>query len=266
MKTVLRFLLAMAALSAPPAVRAVGGEAPAGAWIEQLIAASAPIRSLRCETRRETEMNGARFVILSRVWFQRPDRLHVESAAPMPRRIVVDGTAIHKWVEGYPDGLRLPLAEAPEAELIQVRRVPGTAEEQLMRLRGLPALELPPTADFPVRRGFRPPAPHPYTVVSLDAEGRVARVEFFESEQSERPRLRTDYSGWQRTPEGVWLAAVQRTTARTADGGEVVDTLRLSGFAVNIEIEPERFDPARWARGVRFRPLAELTEELTGGK
>jgi len=247
-------------------IGARGDDAAPAAWIERRIAASAPVRSLRCEARRETEVNGERAVLLSRVWFQRPDRLHVESAAPVPRRIVVDGVAIHKWVEGHPDGLRLPLAEAPEAELIQVRRVPGTAEEQLLRLRGLPDIELPPTADFPARRGFRPPAPHPYTVVSLDTEGRVARVEYFENERAERPTLATEYSGWQRTPEGVWLAAVQRTTARGRDGEAIVETLRLSGLAVNVEIEPERFDPARWARGVRFQGLQELTEKLTGEK
>ncbi len=242
------------------------GDSAMPSFIERLVAASEPIRSLRCEARRETEVNGARAALLSRVWFQRPDRLHVESAAPVPRRIVVDGVAIYKWVEGHPDGLRLPLKEAPESELIQVRRVPGTAEEQLLRLRGLPEIELPPTAEFPVRRAFHPPAPHPYTIVSLDVEGRVARVEYFEDERADRPALTTDYSGWQRTPEGVWLAAVQRTTARGRDGETVVETLRLSGFAVNTEIEPERFDPTRWAKGVRFHSLEELTGKLTGEK
>ncbi len=267
----MRFAAALAWVCAGPMgtalpfsrVRAAEPEPP---LIERLIAASAPIRTLRCEARRETEAHGNRAVLLSRVWYQRPDRLHVESAAPLPRRIVVDGVAIHKWVEGHPDGLRLPLSEAPEAELIQVRRVPGTAEEQLLRLRGLPEIELPPLEGFPVRRGYRPPPPRPYTIVSLDAEGRVARVEYFEAENAAQPKLTTDYSGWLKTPEGVWLAAVQRSLARSPDGTEVVETLRLSGFAVNIEIEPERFDPARWAQGIRFQGLKELTDKMIGEK
>jgi hypothetical protein len=68
--------------------------------VEKLISASEGIHTLRCDIRREVAVGRRRMTTLSHVWFERGDHLHVETATPVQRRIVVDGQAIHKWIEG----------------------------------------------------------------------------------------------------------------------------------------------------------------------
>lgn len=229
---------------------------------ERLIKEDEKILTMRCDIRRETEVDGKRMTTLSRVWFERPDRLRVETVMPDARRIVVDGTAIHKWIGGQAEGVRIPLAEAPEGDLVQVRKTPGTVDEHLLRLRGIAETELPPAEGFPVRRAYKPPEPHPYTVLSLDATGRLARLEFFEREDAGTRLLRTDFEGWREVGPGMWIACLQKTDARGRDGTKVVETLRVSGLAVNAPVESSNFDVAVQAVGVRFLSSGEMAEVL----
>jgi hypothetical protein len=240
----------------------LAGEPMAMPLADRLLAENGKILSVRCEIRRETEVGGTTVPTLSRVWFERSDRLRVETVTPDARRIVVDGKAIYKWIDGQKQGVRLPLAEAPGPELIQVRRVPGTAEEYLLRLRGLPETELPAEAGFPVRRAYTPSAPHPYTVLSLDATGRLARVEFFDPDVRTNRLLRVDFEGWKEAKPGIWIACLQKTEAWGRDGMEVRETLRVNALAVNDPIEPEQFDVVRQASGVQFLKVEEMAELL----
>ncbi len=210
--------------------------------VDALLAESLGIRTIRCDVRREVVVDGVRSATLSRVWFKRPDRLRVETLLPVPRRIVVDGKTIYKWIDGEPDGVRLPLQEAPPGELLQVRRTPGTVDEHLMRLRGAIETDLPPSEGFPVRRGYQSPAPHPYTVLSMDETGRLAALEFLDPEDRSRRLLRTVFSGWVEPVPGIWIACVQRTTASGPEGTAVSETLRVSGLRVNEPMSDELFE------------------------
>jgi len=229
---------------------------------ERLLAENERIQTVRCEIRRETDMSGRITTMLSRVWYRRPDRMRVVTETPAPRRILVDGAVIYKWIEGQPEGVRLPLADASAAELVQVRRVPGTAEEYLLRLRGLPETELPPTAEFPVRRGYEPPEPHPYTVLSADDLGRLARVEFFDPANRTNRLLRADFSGWKEVQPGCWIAVTHKTSVRGRDGTVAEETLRVSGLAINEPLDDTQFDVARWAAGITFLSPDEMSARL----
>ncbi len=229
---------------------------------ERLIAANGRIHTVRCEIRRELEVDGATMPTLSRIWFQRPDRLRVETVMPEARRIVVDGKAIHKWIDGQAEGVRIPLADAPENELIQVRKTPGTAEEYLMRLKGIPEEPLPPETGFPIRRAYAPRAPHPYTVLALDETGRLARIEFFDPAVRTNRLLAVEFTGWKEAKPGLWIPCLQKTAIRGRDGSIVHETLRVTGLAVNDPIEPEQFEAARHAKGVKFLNPAQAMETL----
>ncbi|MBT7067193.1 MAG: hypothetical protein HN919_12875 [Verrucomicrobia bacterium] len=220
------------------------------------------IRTVQCDIRREVEISDRVMTTLSRVWFARGDRLCVETVIPVPRRIVVDGNAIHKWIEGQPQGIRLPIAEAPTAELLQVRRVPATGEEYLLRLRGVDETVLPPTEGFPVRRAYTPDTPHPYTVVALDKKGRLARIEFFDPADHGQRLSRVDFRGWKEVLPGHWIACSQTTETEARDGIATFETLRVSGLKVNQPIAPEPFDAARQAPAIEFIPPAEMLEKL----
>jgi len=234
----------------------------AESFADRLLDDSGRIRTIRCDIRRETEVAGKRVTILSRVWFERPDRLRVDTVMPDTRRIVVDGTTIYKWIEGMAEGVAIPLAEAPESELVQVRKTPGTADEHLMRLRGVQESALPPGDGFPVRRAFAPASPHPFTVLSLDTMGRIARLEFFEAAEQATRLLRTDFEGWREAKPGLWIACVQKTNARGRDGTKVTETLRVSGLVVNEPVDAANFDVGQQAPGVRFVKQEEMAEIL----
>ena len=73
------------------------------------------VQSLSCEIRRDTPLpDGQTMRMLSRVYYQRPDRLHVENFSPVKRRIVSDGTVFRSYTEGAPQGFSRPVAELNE--------------------------------------------------------------------------------------------------------------------------------------------------------
>ncbi len=240
----------------------LAGEPMALTLADRLLAENGKTRSMRCEVRRELEAEGGTLLSLSRVWFERPDKLRVQTVAPEARRIVADGTAIYKWLEGQTVGVRIPIADAPEGELVQLRKTPGTAEEHLARIRALPETVLSPTDDFPVRRGYAAPPPHPFTVLSLDATGRLARLEFFDSASCTNRLLAVFYSGWKEAKPGIWVSCLQKTQARGRDGTDVSETLRVGGLEVNDPIDPAEFDIAKQAVGVTFLSPNEAAERL----
>lgn len=229
---------------------------------DRLVAENESIRTMRCDIRRETDVNGKSMTTLSRVWFERPDRLRVETVMPDARRIVVNGTTIYKWIEGREEGVALPLADAPENERVQVRKTPGTMDEHLIRLRRIPEEVLPPADGFPVRRGYTPADPHPYTVLSLDAQGRLARFEFFENADQTKLLLRTDLENWREPQPGIWIACVQKTEAKGRDGISIIETLRISGLTVNSLMEASTFDEKIQAAGIKFVNQEEMAEIL----
>lgn len=240
----------------------LAGEVESKPLVERLLAESANIHTMQCEIRRETELGGKVIRTLSRVWFERPDRLLVETASPEVRRIVVDGKTIYKWINGQPTGVQIPLAEAEEWDLLQVRRVPATANEYLLKLRGLPETALPAQDGFPDRRAYTPLAPHPYTVLSMDETGRLSRLELFDLDVQTNRLLKVDFGGWREVKPGIWIACVQKTEAKGRDGIEVRETLRVGTPMINEPIDPEQFDVAQRIPDVQFIKTDEMIDVL----
>lgn len=259
-KNIVHRLLLMGAALTIGTVRAEDTTTPS--LVERLLTENKKIQSVQCEIRRETEVGGTLVPTLSRVWFERSDRLHVETVTPSERRIVVDGKTIHKWIAGQTNGVLIPLADAPARELLQVRRVPATAEEYLLQIRGSPETTLPPEGGFPIRRAYTPSAPHPYTVLALDETGRLARLEFFDPALRTHKLLQVNFSNWKEVKPGIWISCLQKTVGKTRTGTDMRETLRVSSLAVNEPINPEQFDRVRQAPGVQFLSLDEMAKLL----
>lgn len=232
--------------------------------VQELIAESAKVHSMRCDIRREVDVDGKLQASLSRVWFQRPNRLHVDAVSPTPRRIVVDGTNIYKWVKGQSKGVVLPLNDAPQAERIQVARVPATGQEYLLHVQDAPETELPSAPSFPVRRGYAQPEPLPFTVVAMNNQGRLGTIELYASAAMTNRLLKVVYSGWKEVADDIWLPGIQEITGYRHKDSVVFETLRASGIMINPAIPPNRFDPESWAADVEFvsqQNMAELLQE-----
>ena len=216
---------------------------------ERLLADYEKVQSVSCEIRRDVESSGRKMYWLSRVYFQRPDRLHADNVAPLPRRIVADGTTFFSYAEGDRKGFSRPIARLDADMLLGLRKIPGTAMDHLLRLRGVAETNLPATADFPVRRGYA--APKTFVVLSLDATQRLSRVEFFAAADQRQKTAQDDYSAVREALPGVWIPCLHKAEFNLG-GVESRETTRVNNLAVNQPIPARFFDAALFFKKVEF--------------
>lgn len=226
--------------------------------VDSLLSGYGKIQALSCEVRRDGESGGNRVRTLSRVYFQRPDRLHVENVSPISRRIVADGTNFFSYVEGDPKGFSRPVERLEKDMLIGLRKVPATAMDHLLRLQGMPETNLPPAAGFPVRRAYD--TGKMTAVLSLDASNRLARIEFFADREMTQKTARTEYSNFSEPLPGVWLSALHQTVVWMG-GAESRETSRFDHIAVNQPIAPNLFNAALFFPKVNFVSTVEQMYE-----
>jgi hypothetical protein len=219
------------------------------------------IQSLSCEIRRDMPLaSGGSARMLSRVYFQRGDRMHVETSVPLKRRIVSDGTNFWSHIDGMAKGYGAPVAQLNDDMLGNLRSVPGSAEMALRQLADAREVPLPPTADFRARTGYD--NGKTFTVLSLDGQGRLVRLEVFGSAAMSESIARTDYSAFQEVLPGVWIACVQKTQA-TLRGASHAETLRVANLAVNGALPAMLFNAEAFFTGVAF---VDSLEKMDGGE
>jgi hypothetical protein len=217
--------------------------------MERVLRSYDPVQSLCCEIRKDTENPAGAIRTLSRVYYQRPDRLHVENVSPVKRRIVSDGTTFFSYIEGDPKGFSRPVAKLDREMLLQLRKVPGTAMDHLMRLAGAAARPMDPTEEFPQREGYD--AENCFAVLSLDAVGRLARIEVFTAADMKQKTAEYAYSAFKEAAPGVWIPCLHQVTAWTG-GVETRETSRIDNLAVNPPIAGALFIAEPFFRGVPF--------------
>lgn len=197
------------------------------------------IQSLSCEIRRDTPLpDGQTLRMLSRVYYQRPDQLHVERFSPVKRRIVSDGTVFRSHTEGMAKGFSRPVAELNEEMLRNLRMVPGSAANLIEVLDGAGEVPLEPADGFPVRAGYD--NGKSFAVLSLDGQGRLARFELFRTADMRELQSRTDFSAFKEVAPGVWIACLQRSQV-TFQGMERTETTRVDNLVANGEIPASLF-------------------------
>ena len=218
--------------------------------LERVLKSTDAVQSLSCEIRRDTPLpDGQTMRMLSRVYFQRPDRLHVENYSPVKRRIVSDGTVFRSYTEGAPKGFSRPVAELDAEMLRSLRMVPGSSSNMLEPLRGAEEAMLEATEEFPVRASYS--NGKSFAVLSLDGQGRLARFELFSSPAMTDLQMRTDYSAFQEAVPGVWIACLQQSKV-TIQGLERTETTRVDNLAANGEIPASLFESASFFPGIEF--------------
>ena len=217
--------------------------------VDRLLASYDGVQSMQGEIRKDTKAGGLEVRKLSRVYFARPDQLNVETFSPVKRRIVADGTTFFSFMEGDPKGFSRPVARLDEDWLISLRQVPGTPMDQLLRLKGLPEQELPPTETAPVRRGYQ--AAKVYVVLEAETNSRLNAIEFYADPDLAQRTARFDYSAYTELAPGLWFPLLHK--ARLQQGGvESEETTRVSNAVVNQPIPAALFLPATFFKGVEF--------------
>lgn len=216
---------------------------------EKLLAQYAPIQTVTCEIRRDVEGPAGGMRMLSRVYYQKPDRLHVDQPTPVPRRIVCDGTTLYSYIEGDPKGFSRPVEKLNDEMLTNLRKVPGTAMEHLVKLRGLAEKGLEATPEFPVRKAYE--TDKVFVVLSLDPEGRLARIEFYATPAMAEKTAQYDYSGFQQVAGGAWIPCLHKGVFNVG-GVESTETIRVGNLAVNEPIAQNLFVAAPFFKDVQF--------------
>ena len=226
------------------------GVARAETVVEQVLKPYDSIQSLSCEIRRDMPMPGGETLrMLSRVYYQRPDKLHVENFSPVQRRTVSDGQVFRQYAQGAPKGFSRPVAELNDEMLRNLRMVPGSAANLLALLSGTKEVRLEATAEFPVRAGYD--NGKSFAVLSLDAQGRLGRFELYGTPAMTDLQTRTDFSAFQEVAPGVWIACLQQSKV-TLQGLERTETTRIDNVVANGEIPASLFIADGFFPGVEF--------------
>lgn len=234
---------------------AVCSGARGGTLWQRVTAPYAAVSNASCEIRRDAPLpSGGTARMLSRVHFARGDRMHVETTAPLRRRIVCDGTRFRMHMEGAARGYGTTVTNLPADMLANLRSVPGSPEQALMPLKDVPEVLLPPAEAYPVRAGYD--NGKTFTVLSLDGAGRLARIEVFENSAMQRLVAATTFSAYREILPGVWFAFVQKTEVRLR-GKTRTETLRIGDLKVNGELPTALFDPDAFFVDILFADSTE---------
>lgn len=225
----------------------------AAEWIDRLLADYAQIQSVSCTVQRHTVSGEDEHRLLSRVWYRRPDQLHVESRVAgldgVVRRIIADGKRLYMHLEGEADGFSREIEALEPALLIEIRRLPGTAMDHFLRLKGLASDPLPPREEMPVRRLYQTPSA--WVELALDPSNRPVELSFYRDEALTDRFASYRYDAFREVIAGVWVPMRHRATFQES-GMTVVETLRISAYAVNQPFDSKRFDPDAVFKDVRF--------------
>ncbi len=222
--------------------------------VDRLLAGYDKIETVTCEVRKDTTSAAGSMRRLSRVYFQRPDRLHVDNVSPIPRRIIADGERLYSYIQGDKRGFSRPIAELDTDWLISLRSVPGSPVEHLLKMKGLPEVPHEPTPAYPVRMGYQ--AEQLYALLCLDPQGRVARIEFYASSSLQQKNAEYVYRGFQEPVPGVWLATQQQGTLWVR-GEEINESGRISSLVVNQPVAASLFVVENFLKGIDFVPSME---------
>ena len=234
----------------------MAGSLYADTLVDRLIERYEQVDTVTCDVRRDVSNEDGRMRWLSRVYFERPDRLHVENHAPLPRRIIADGEMMYQHSDGQPRGFRKAIAELDERMLQGLHKVPGTAMEHLFRLQGVPEIELDGSGTYPVRRAYN--AERVFVVLYADEAYRLGRMEFFTSPERDQMTGEIDFEAFEEVLDGVWIPMVHQ--GRFLIGGlENRETTRISNLSVNEPIPGHLFNADAFFKDVdwvdRFEDL-----------
>lgn len=217
--------------------------------VNRLLEGYESIETVSCDVRRDLSNKNGEMRWLSRVYYQRPDRLHVENHAPLPRRIIADGETMYQHNENHPRGFRSAIDDLNETMLGGLRKVPGTVMDQLFRLQDAPEIELEGEGEFPVWRAYETDSV--YVVLQADEEGRLGRVELYPVDDRDTLKGEIDLDSFVEVMDGVWIPMLHRGRF-VVDSLENEETTRISNYVVNEAIPDPLFQPDAFFEDVEW--------------
>ncbi len=217
--------------------------------VETLLAGYEKVKTLSCEVRKKVVTPSDNVTFLSRVYYEREDKLHVQNISPLKRRIISNGKRLYNYMEGSPRGFSRPVAELDEKMTISLRKVPGTAMDHLMRLKGINEKILPDSREGFKRRGYK--AENHFVVLSMNDHKHLVLIQFFASDKMEEVTAFCKYSNFQEILKDVWIPRLHKVEATLA-GLKSRETVRITNLVVNEPIAESLFIAEQFFENVEF--------------
>lgn len=211
-----------------------------GEEVDRLLAGYGKIETVTCQIRRTKDGELGKMTFLSRVYWSRDKKIHAEGISPIKRRTIADGAKLWQYVEGDPKGFSRPVADLSEEMTISLHMVPGTAMDQLLRLKGLEETALPPEGST---RRVGVQAGNQYILLLLDEQQRLTGLRFYKSAAMKVETARYDYSNFSEAVPGVWVPLAHEVKVETGET-KFKETVKVDRFIANKPVAESLFIPS----------------------
>lgn len=242
--------LGLFAVFASVAVSSDEPAAPATTLAQKLCSEYEKINSVSCEVHKTVSTEGKSAKWLSRVFYRKDNRIHVENVTPDKRRIIADGKTLYYYANGAQRGYRESVTNLPPEMALSLHTVPGSPMDHLLKLKDLPETVLEGTADLPVRRAYQ--APKVFVVLSCDKEGKLVSIEFYSAPDMKAKTGEYQYGFFHKVSETCWIPCLQKATLYLPDGNRVEETRQIKNLEIDKPIAESLFDPVPFFKDIEF--------------
>ena len=207
------------------------------------------IQSVSCDVRKTNKAGKHKIKTLSNLYYRKPLQLHVQNFTPVERRIIADGTNFYSWIKGDPKGFSRPVDQLDEEMYIQLKKIPGTAMDHMLRVRDLPEEQLESSEAYPTRCGYE--NENAWVVFSFDDKDRLCQIDLYKSKDSGSPTGTYLYSDFEEVLPNVWIPMLHEVIL-SISGQTANETSRFSNYTVNEPIADNLFYAPPFFKDVEF--------------
>lgn len=219
--------------------------------VDRLLNEYQRIKTVTCQIRRTVSGNAGNIQFISRVYWQNDDRLHVDNLTPLPRRIIADGTRFYSYAKGDPKGFSRPVNELSNEMLVSLRKIPGTAMDHLLRLKGAVEQVLEPAEEGMRQTAYN--TENNYVILKFDKLSRLVAIDFFKTPDMTVKTASYRYSDFQEVGTGAWIPLHHEASLTLEDKNTVSETVQIDRFIANQPIAVSLFNPeAFFDKGIDF--------------
>ncbi|MDA3799550.1 MAG: hypothetical protein PF692_10770 [Kiritimatiellae bacterium] len=218
--------------------------------INEIINNYSKIKSVSCIVSRVITFNEKDTRLLSRVYYERPNKLHVQQTSPLNRRIICDGTNFFYYIDGDPKGYSSPVDKLSEQQIIELVKVPGTSEDILYRLKNIEPKELSGNEEYPTQLAFTT-TNNLNIIVYITDEKRIEKIDFFESNEFAKLTSSSHYSNFIEATPGVFVPTTHKMVLNI-NKQQRTETAKFSHYTANAPISQSLFYAKPFFKGVTF--------------
>jgi len=218
--------------------------------IDNIIKQYSKINSVSCVVSRTIAFNENETRLLSRVYYERPNKLHVQQTVPFDRRIVCDGTNFFYYIKGDPKGYSQPVDKLTEKQIIELQKIPGSSEDILYRLVNLKPKELTGNDEFPTQLAYTT-TNDINIIIFINDKKLIQKIHFFKNKELTKLTSTYEYSNFIEAIPDVFVPTTHRMTININDK-ERTETAKFSHYKANGPIPQSLFNAKPFFKGVEF--------------